>query len=211
MAQKPFGTLDLSDDYIIHDVTLYAHNHPTEPDGINAAVKSIETALKAFDLDDYAVGGGSGDMTKAVYDTDDNGIVDGAEQLNDGTNTVSAADLRDHLDNHPAGGGLVTVSASRAVLAAECAGHILEATSSGVTITLPDVSTLPDNASVTLTCATGTSGFSYACSGSDAVFFPSYSTSASSKSSDGDYSFVVLRKVSGGWLSTAFHGFTFGE
>jgi len=46
---------------------------------------------------------GSGDMTKAVYDTDTNDIVDKAESLDDGAgNTVSTAEIRNHLDNHPA-------------------------------------------------------------------------------------------------------------
>lgn len=40
-----------------------------------------------------------GYMLKSIYDTDDNGIVDEAEILNDGTNTVSALQARSHIDN----------------------------------------------------------------------------------------------------------------
>ena len=37
----------------------------------------------------------SADMTKVVYDTDDDGIVDKAEQLNDGTNSKTISDIDD--------------------------------------------------------------------------------------------------------------------
>lgn len=47
----------------------------------------------------YTAETGSGDMTKAVYDTDDDGLVDGAEQLDDGINTVTAAQARTHIDD----------------------------------------------------------------------------------------------------------------
>jgi hypothetical protein len=62
---QPFADLDLTDQYIKHNVVLYAHDHPTEPDGINAGVKAIETALKAFTLPPraYAL---SGDGTGAL-------------------------------------------------------------------------------------------------------------------------------------------------
>lgn len=50
---NPFAELDLTDQYIRHNVVLYAHDHPTQPDGINAAVKAIESALQAFDLPDF--------------------------------------------------------------------------------------------------------------------------------------------------------------
>jgi len=213
MAQLPFATLDLSGDYITHDVTLYAHGHATEPDGINAAVKNLETVLKAFDLDDYALGG-AGDMPKATYDTDDDGVVDAAEALNDGTNTVTAAALRDHLDNHPAGGdlvgGLVTVSASRAVLAEECAGHLIEATAIGVTLTLPEVSTLPDNARLDIASSDGIPGFTAAASGSDMIYWEGHALSTFSSSSDAN-AYLRLRKVTGGWLCLGSNGFYVGE
>ena len=123
MAQKPFESLDLSSKYIIHDVPIYCHNHPTEEDGMNACVKEIEAELQAFDLDDYALG--TGDMTKAVYDTDDDGIVDGAEQLNDSTNTVTAAEARSHLDNTSIHGDSAQITdGSNTVTASEARSHL---------------------------------------------------------------------------------------
>jgi hypothetical protein len=47
-------------------------------------------------------GAGTGDMTKAVYDADDDGIVDEAESLNDGTNTVTAAQAKEAYDRRGA-------------------------------------------------------------------------------------------------------------
>lgn len=42
-------------------------------------------------------GGGTGDIFKSVYDTDNNGIVDGAEALDDGVTYVSAGEVRTHI------------------------------------------------------------------------------------------------------------------
>jgi hypothetical protein len=42
-------------------------------------------------------GGGTGDMFKSVYDTDNNGIVDGAEALDDGVAYVSAGEVTTHI------------------------------------------------------------------------------------------------------------------
>lgn len=43
---------------------------------------------------------GSGDMTKAVYDTDDDGIVDKAESIDDGAgNAKTAAEVKAHIDS----------------------------------------------------------------------------------------------------------------
>lgn len=44
-------------------------------------------------------GGGSGDMLKAVYDTDNDGRVDKAESVDDGTNVKSAAQVAGHIDD----------------------------------------------------------------------------------------------------------------
>lgn len=44
-------------------------------------------------------GGGLGDMLKSVYDCDDDGRVDKAEALDDGSHLVSAEDARTHLDD----------------------------------------------------------------------------------------------------------------
>lgn len=46
---------------------------------------------------------GSGDMLKSTYDTDDNGIVDKAETLDDGSVSVSAQETRDLIDSDPVG------------------------------------------------------------------------------------------------------------
>lgn len=44
---------------------------------------------------------GAGNMSTSVYDTDEDNLVDNAEQLNDGTNIVTALEIRNHLDNLP--------------------------------------------------------------------------------------------------------------
>src|SRR4030042_1631561 len=43
-------------------------------------------------------GSGGGDMTKAVYDTDDDGVVDVAEAIADGSNTISGETIGDAVD-----------------------------------------------------------------------------------------------------------------
>jgi len=44
----------------------------------------------------------SGDMQKSVYDTNDNGIVDAAQGIDDGAGNVkSAAQIYNHIENHP--------------------------------------------------------------------------------------------------------------
>lgn len=51
----------------------------------------------ANDLDDLSTN--AGDMFKVVYDSDDDGLVNGAETLSDGVNTTTAATLTTHLNN----------------------------------------------------------------------------------------------------------------
>ncbi|MCK9543446.1 MAG: phage tail repeat domain-containing protein, partial [Novosphingobium sp.] len=46
-----------------------------------------------------ASGSGMGDMTKAEYDTDDDGIVDKAEAVDDGTNSKTALQIATHIDD----------------------------------------------------------------------------------------------------------------
>jgi hypothetical protein len=58
----------------------------TDQAGKTLVVKVTEDGLEFSDA-------GAGDMTKAVYDQDDDGIVDAAEEVNDGVNSASAADL----------------------------------------------------------------------------------------------------------------------
>ena len=65
-------------------------------DGTNdISVQDIQDAIDMAQSD--------GDMTKAVYDTDDDGFVDAAESLNDGVsgsgNEVTALEARTHIDD----------------------------------------------------------------------------------------------------------------
>ena len=65
-------------------------------DGTNdISVQDIQDAID--------ISASDGDMTKAIYDTDDDGIVDAAEVLNDGSsgggNEVTAAEARTHIDD----------------------------------------------------------------------------------------------------------------
>jgi len=46
-------------------------------------------------------GGGSGDMLKSVYDTDNDGRVDTSESVSDGTYTSTAAEVRQAVDGRP--------------------------------------------------------------------------------------------------------------
>lgn len=55
---------------------------------------------------------GGGDMLKATYDADDDGRVDDAEQLADGTNTVTAAQARTHIDDTANPHGVTAAQAS---------------------------------------------------------------------------------------------------
>lgn len=99
---KPFENLNISAHYLRHNVTYYAHGHATQPDGVNAAVKALESTLQAFDFDDYDIGGD-------------------AAQITDGINTVTASEARSHLNNSAIHGdsaqitdGTNTVTASEA-------------------------------------------------------------------------------------------------
>jgi len=64
-----------------------------------------------------AASGASGDMTKAVYDTTDNSIVDKAEQLDDATNVVTAAQARSHIDSTANPHGVTAAQAGAATTA----------------------------------------------------------------------------------------------
>jgi hypothetical protein len=61
--------------------TVYICRDPTEGDA---------------DWMEIGTGGGTGDMLKSVYDTDDDGIVDAAEGLDDGTYAATAQDVAGH-------------------------------------------------------------------------------------------------------------------
>jgi len=58
------------------------------------------TKIKVIDLQgrELATSAAGGDMTKAIYDTDDNEIVDKAETVDDGVNSSTAADVKDAVD-----------------------------------------------------------------------------------------------------------------
>jgi predicted RNA-binding protein len=70
----------------------------------NEAESRLERSLDGVTWHDISTATGVGDMTKAIYDITNNGRVDKAEQLFDGTNTATPAEIRNHLDNHPIGG-----------------------------------------------------------------------------------------------------------
>ena len=53
-----------------------------------------EAATKKY-VDDSVAGAGGGDMLKTVYDTDEDGIVDKAESVDDGVNSATAANIED--------------------------------------------------------------------------------------------------------------------
>lgn len=52
-------------------------------DNVGGGIENSDTKIPTMkDIVDYVISLGGGDMVKAVYDTDDNGIVDNAEALN---------------------------------------------------------------------------------------------------------------------------------
>jgi len=66
---------------------------------------TLEKSVDGATWEDIGTVSGTGDMLVSVYDADSDGRVEAADVITDGTNTVNPAELRDHLDNHPAGGG----------------------------------------------------------------------------------------------------------
>jgi len=89
------------------DYALSGHNHDTEYlalDNITPFTPDAdyEPATKKY-VDDALVGGGFGDMFKSTYDTNDNGIVDYAEAVDDGTsgevNRSTASEIRGAVDD----------------------------------------------------------------------------------------------------------------
>jgi hypothetical protein len=65
-------------------------------------VKATEDGIE------YGTPAGAGDMTKAEYDVDDNGIVDSAMTVNDGAgNSATAAEIKAAVDNTPTDAQLV--------------------------------------------------------------------------------------------------------
>lgn len=78
-------------------VPLYLRNFEGEFQFSNdgSAWQSVGTAV------------GTGDMLKSVYDADNDGRVDAAETVSDGTNTVTAAQLRALVDTPPGSGDML--------------------------------------------------------------------------------------------------------
>jgi len=75
---------------------------PTLTEGLVVYVKD-ENDLYVYDgsswIKPYGEGAGAGDMLKSVYDTDDDGIVDKAESIDDGAgNSATAAEIKDAVD-----------------------------------------------------------------------------------------------------------------
>ena len=66
---------------------------PYAPDGTNVFITQDDLT------DQLAAYAGSGDMFKATYDTDNDGIVDAAESLNNGVDSVTTADVYDHVQS----------------------------------------------------------------------------------------------------------------
>jgi hypothetical protein len=67
-------------------------------------------------VDDSVVGAGGGDMAKATYDTDNDGRVDAAESINDGTHSATAANIEDAVTKkHTQGSDTTLGSMSQAI------------------------------------------------------------------------------------------------
>jgi hypothetical protein len=73
-----------------YDGAVWKFDTPT--DGWTTYVKDENTEYKFKDTAWFA--DGSGDMTKAVYDTDNDGIVDKAESVDDGVSVTTAAQVK---------------------------------------------------------------------------------------------------------------------
>lgn len=88
------------------DKYLYVFNGDANKPNIryNSATNTWQYSNDGVSWNDIGTGGGGvGDMTKVVYDADNDGIVDEAETLNDGTsgdvNKSTAIEVRNHLDS----------------------------------------------------------------------------------------------------------------
>lgn len=85
----PRGTYSSSATYNILDVVRYNGKVWCCKDNNVSGVAPSESAYWTLWVQDGNSGTGTGDMTKAVYDTDDDGIVDSAETLNGLTSTIA--------------------------------------------------------------------------------------------------------------------------
>ena len=80
---------------------------------INATYNGI--AVTSGNFDDI----GNGDMTKSVYDTNSDNRIDSAAQLNDGSNTVTAAQARSFIDSKGNANGLASLDGTGKVPSAQ--------------------------------------------------------------------------------------------
>ncbi len=70
----------------------------TASEGMHVWVKD-EDKVYVYDGTSWSLEGtGTGDMLKSTYDTDDDGIVDKAESVDDGTYSSTAQDVKDAVD-----------------------------------------------------------------------------------------------------------------
>lgn len=88
-----------------HDATYAAISHDHDDDYLNKGNTDAftpdaeyEPATKKY-VDDSISASGGGDMSKSTYDTDDDGRVDKAESVDDGTNVSTAAQVKGAVDN----------------------------------------------------------------------------------------------------------------
>ena len=94
-----------SDTTAIHDDTAGEINAitekttPTTDDWIIIEDSADSNNKKKVKLGNTPGNSYTGDMAKSTYDTDDNGIVDKAESVDDGTNTTSASQVKSAYDH----------------------------------------------------------------------------------------------------------------
>lgn len=84
----PRGVYSSSDTYNILDVVRYNGKVWCCKDNNVSGVAPSESAYWTLWVEDGSSGSGTGDMTKSVYDTDNDGIVDSAETLDGLTSTI---------------------------------------------------------------------------------------------------------------------------
>jgi len=76
---------------------------------------------------DFSTGYMGGDMYKSVYDTGDNGIVDKAEIVDDGTNSATAVEIRNFIDSKSQNSGLASLDAGGKVPTSELPDSVVGA------------------------------------------------------------------------------------
>ena len=84
-------------DIVWYDGTAWQFDNPEEGWFVYVADENKFYLFNGTAWAEFTAGSG-GDMTKAVYDTDDDGIVNAAESVSDGVNTASAAEVKAAVD-----------------------------------------------------------------------------------------------------------------